>query len=1031
MTQGISSTPFRSDGWLCAPGMALDTIRSEWMGFGRVVRVLLVVVLFGLGPARGESYRFETWTTERGLPQNSVYAIRQAPDGYLWLTTFDGLVRFDGVRFTVFNRSNTPALPTNRLKYLSVTQDGSLWFTTERQTLVRCREGVFHVFTTQDGLPSNEVFEIQADHRGGLILLTGGGVVRWRGSAFTPETWPSYRERTVVYEGPSGTRWGIEPRALVEIRDGHETRYPLPFDPDRPSADVLRQKMMSANMVETSDGCLWIGLPGALYRLKNGAFTTFSKGAPRSRINLLTQDRYGNLWLGTGENGACQFDGAHFTCYGPEDGLEGIDINDIFEDREGVLWLGSNGRGLSRRIPQVVTALSSSSGIVDRNVYPVLAAADGSVWIGTENGLSRYANGHFENFGPHDGLKKKIVQALYEDREGTLWIGAVAGLQRRVKGRFEDVTKQMGLPRGAVWVIREDSHKTLWIGMENGLLRYDGSGAVHRYTKADGMPSDDVKDILVSRDGSLWLATYNGLARFDGARFTSWTEHDGLASNYTRCLYEEEDGTLWIGTYDRGLSRLRGGRFTNFTMETGLFSDGVFAIVPDSRDYFWMTSNQGISRVKRTALEAYAEGRLARIETTGFGVVDGMLSVECNGGRQPSATRTADGRLWVPTQNGVAVIDPDSVPNNPLAPPVVVESVTVEGRSVPFADSVSIGPSDRQLAIQYTAPSLIKSEQVRFRYRLEDVDKDWTEAGTRRAAFYPYLPPGRYRFHVIAANCDGVWNLSGATVPITVLPAFHQTRWFQALVGLVVIASAVAFHRRRTAKLQKARAAQEEFSQGLIRAHEMERRRIAAELHDSLGQSLALIKNSAVYGASAAEHPDMVRTHLDGIATQASQAISEVREIAHNLRPYLLDRLGLTQALRSMLRRVDESSGVRITSDVDEIDRLYPEEAELSLYRIVQECLNNVLKHAGASELIVTIKRTAQGVRIAIRDDGKGFDPHAESPDGESRRAFGLAGMGERVRLLGGTRTIESAPGHGTSIIIKVPYRGHHEEPSR
>jgi signal transduction histidine kinase len=304
-------------------------------------------------------------------------------------------------------------------------------------------------------------------------------------------------------------------------------------------------------------------------------------------------------------------------------------------------------------------------------------------------------------------------------------------------------------------------------------------------------------------------------------------------------------------------------------------------------------------------------------------------------------------------------------------------------------------------------------------YKLEGLDEDWTNAGTRREAYYPYLPPGKYTFRVIAANSDNVWNNEGAAIEITVLPPFYRTFWF---IGLAILSFGVvgfALYRRRVSELERRRTAQEEFSRRLINAHETERRRIAAELHDSLGQSLAMIKNSAVFGSQTAEDLPAAKEQLAEISTQSAHAIAEVREIAYNLRPYLLDRLGLTKAIRSLLNKTADAYPIKVISEVDEVDEFFPNEAEISIYRIVQESLNNVIKHSDASEVKVSVEESERAVIIKIEDDGKGFDVNAEN-NGDNRGGFGLFGMAERVRMLGGTIAIESETGKGTKILIKI-----------
>ena len=463
---------------------------------------------------------------------------------------------------------------------------------------------------------------------------------------------------------------------------------------------------------------------------------------------------------------------------------------------------------------------------------------------------------------------------------------------------------------------------------------------------------------------------------------------------------------------------MRDGKFTNYTTDRGLYSNGVFQILEDARGHFWMSSNQGIYRVSRQQLDDFAAGKTATITSTVFGKSDGMLNMECNGGRQPAGIKARDGKLWFPTQDGVAIIDPEAVLFNPLPPPVVIESATLKGVSVPLLGGLRIEPGQDNLEIRYTGLSFIKPEQLRFRYQLEGLDKDWTEAGTRRTAYYPYLPPGRYTFKVTAANADGVWNLRGESLRIVVIPPFYRTWWFLTLAALgsgVAVWLAVRF---RLAQLHERHAEQQAFSRRLLESQEEERKRIAAELHDSLGQQLLVIKNWAMIGLGVTTGDGRAREPLDEISATASQAIDEVREVIYDLRPYQLDKIGLANTIRFMIKKVATASGIEFQTEVGEIDELFPYEAQITLYRVVQECVNNIVKHSQATAARVAIERHDQTISVTVEDNGRGFA--LEAAPGEAQGGFGLTGLRERVRMLGGRQVIHSAPGSGTRIQITI-----------
>jgi signal transduction histidine kinase len=498
-----------------------------------------------------------------------------------------------------------------------------------------------------------------------------------------------------------------------------------------------------------------------------------------------------------------------------------------------------------------------------------------------------------------------------------------------------------------------------------------------------------------------------------------------------RSLYEDAEGTLWVGTYDGGLSRLKAGRLTTYRVAQGLFNSGVFQILEDGRGNFWISCNRGIYRVGRQQLNDFADGRSASVTCIAYGKLDGMLNTECNGGRQPAGVRARDGKLWFPTQGGVVVIDPAAVPFNAQPPPVLIESVSLDGTAIGFRAGVRVEPGQSSLLINYTGLSYVKPEQVRFKYRLFGQDNDWIDAGTRRVVNYSHLSPGSYTFQVVAANSDGVWNNAGASLRIAVLPPFYRTWWFLSLTLLAVTGLAALAHQIRVRQLKRLHAAQEAFSDQLISSQEQERQRIAAELHDSLGQNLLIIKNRALLSLKLLGDTAKTQEQIEEISTSTSEAIKEVRQIAYNLRPYHLDEIGLTQALEEMVERLSHACPIKFTATIDLIDDCFTKEAEINLYRIVQECLNNTIKHARATEAEIQIRRNLHEVELVIHDNGQGFTPEAARNGETGRRGFGLTGMAERARILGGKLALQSAPGQGTTITLTIALGNQYRARSR
>ena len=972
-------------------------------------------------------YRFDNWTTEHGLPHNSVISITQTRDGYLWLATYNGVGRFDGVRFTVFNRNNTPALGTNRICGLGEDAEGALWMSTIEGGVVRYQHGVFTRFTREQGLPHNNVMMgLRISHTGVPLFFTDAGAVWRRDGGFQPYEISGTPKDMQIHFGASGTQWLADKDGVTALRDGQTMRYPMP---------ITREAVPGVRCYEDRSGALWLALPQrGLFRLKDGRVTDYSERLKLrlpATISSILEDRDGALWLGTPDSGLIHFrprakdkEADTVTVYSTANGLPSSGILELFQDREGIVWVGTNTAGLVRITPQFITGYSEAQGLAGNVTDAIVEDRAGNVWIVTQTGLGKITNGIVTNYVPGKEMgTPPPLQTLHENRDGGLWLGGWTGLFSLKNSVFSTV-----IPNINVHSLHQDQQGVLWIGSHEGLVKYQ-DGVRQSWQTKDGLPNDIIRviheDRHEGRQGTLWLGTAGGLAQFRDGRFTVFTSKDGLVNDHIWSIHEDAEGVLWIGTADGGLSRFKDGRFTNYTTAQGLYDNGVFQILEDGRSNLWMSCFRGLYRVSKQQLNDYADGKISAITSTAFGKADGMLNTDCNGGRQPSGFKTSDGRLWFTTLRGVAVVNPEQITSNPTPPPVLIESATLDRALASIADGMRIAPGQSNLEIAYTAFSFIKADQIRFKYQLVNQDPDWIEAGTRRTANYSYLRPGQYIFKVIAANSDGVWNTEGAQLRITVLPKFYQTWWFRSLLAVTMFGSIGLIFKWRLGRANAARRAQEEFSRRLIDSQEAERKRIAAELHDSLGQNLLVIKNYALMGLSTATTDNPMREHLNEISDAAAMSIEEVRQIAHNLRPYQLERLGLTNTLQFMLRQIANASDIGFAVEVDQVDDLLSKEEEISLYRIVQEAINNILKHSRASEASVRIKLVGDEIQATIADDGRGFVVEAIGQAELQKRGFGLTGSAERVRMLGGKQTINSAPGQGTTIHITIPTNKH------
>ena len=961
-------------------------------------------------------------------------SVLQTRDGYIWASTSDGLARFDGVRFTVFNTANSSGLKTNRLNCLAETVDGSLWMSGADGGLFRLRDGVFSSVSIAEGLPGEVIFALRADPiENRLTILTSKGIAVWQDEKIVSvEPMPEAKNRYIrQFDNTGALCFKEDDIVRRRLATGGIIEYKLPED--LPDTDLTQ-------VFEDRTGAVWIGVfhrpnPGTakLYLFKNNQVSIFSDrdGLPNATMRRILEDRSGGIWIALGrfeDCGLVKFENGKFRRFTKNDGFNGLGVSDLTEDREGGIWAAIPDNGLARLTPRFITSLTrENSGLSSDNVYPLYEDPDGVIWSGawrvgkeTNAGVDRFEDGGFKFFAGDKDLFSFSPTALFKDREGVLWIGALSGLTRVKDGKFTKFTKENGFPHESVSAITQTRDGTIWFASEEGLTKLRDDQFTE-FTTSDGLPHSDLRNLHEARDGTLWLATMGGLGSYKDGKFTKYAE---IPPIQIRSIYEDADGALWFGTYDEGIFRYKNGEFKAITIKNGLFDQGAFQILEDDFGRFWISSNRGIYRVSRQELNDFADGKIEMVTSIAYGVKDGMADAECNGGRSPAGFKSSkDGTLWFPTQKGVAIINPAAVRTNPQPPPVVIENARIDNEKVgEILKQIEILPGQQDLEIDYTGLSFVKSEQIHFRYRLENLDENWTEAGNRRTAFFPHLAPGEYTFRVIAANSDNVWNEEGATLKIVVKPPFYRT-WIFLLACAAIAAFVIyAFYRRRIFNLERARRMQEEFSRRLINAHESERRRIAAELHDSIGQSLAMIKNSVVQSAEEATD-EKTRRQLDLITAQTTQTIGEVREISYNLRPYLLENLGLTKAVRSLLNKIAETSQIKIQIELDDVDDLFEPESEMSIYRIIQENLTNILKHSDATEAQVLLKKSERNLTILISDDGVGFDPNATNNKINDEGGFGLLGISERVKMLGGTQEIESEIGVGTNVLIKIPLR--------
>lgn len=947
-------------------------------------------------------FSHEVWLTENGLPQNTIHSIAQTKDGYIWIGTEEGLARFDGVKFTVFDTQNTPQLKSNYIRTLLADRRGALWIGTT-EGLVRMLGGEFTLFTTNEGLPSDAIQAVYEDREGNLWVATSTGLGLFKGGGLTTFT---TKERQIggsiqtLFEDSDGALWIATPYGVGRVKDGKFANFTV--------RDGLGSNSVRA-IQQDRDGRLWFGSLGGLTSLSGGRFTTYTTrdGLPNDRIISLHAGRDGGLLIGTA-GGLCRFNDGRFTGLNAGDALSTSTILSLLEDLEGNLWIGTESGGINLLKDTKFTTYTVRNGLSNDLVKSIFGDRGGNTWIGTDGGgLNLLKDGKLSAYTTRDGLSSNVVLALSADGEGNLWAGTPDGLNRFRQGKFTTYTAADGLANN-VRSICADHVGNLWIGTRGGLTRMK-DGVFRTFTEVDGLPNDLIATLYEDTKGTLWIGTFGGLSRFMNEEFTTFTTKDGLSSDAVISLYEDSEGTLWIGTNGGGLNRMKDGRITAYTTRNALLDDVVYRVLEDGRNNLWLSCRKGIFHISKKELDEFAGGRISSISPVAYGTADGMMTRECSGGGDPAGWKDSDGKLWFPTIKGVAMIDPERIKTNSQPPPVVIEQIRIDDKSIAPSDRIELPPGTTRFDLYYTAPSFVAPEKVRFKYKLEGFDKDWIDSGTRRIAYYTNLRPGVYTFRVIASNNDGVWNQTGAAFGLYLKPYFYQTYWFYAVCVLALALLAWLLFRLRV------RAMQARFGAVLG-----ERTRIARDIHDNLAQEMSgisvqleVVARTMPVGAEAA------RTHLDRARRQVRHGIAEARRYVWDLRSPVLENKDLPTALSDTARRLTNETDIQTQVEVNGTFRPLSRLVEDNLLRIGQEAVNNAVKHAHARRISINLVFDVRRVQLIIRDDGRGFDYQAARNGRDGH--FGLIGMRERVEQIGGTLSIHSTEGAGTEVVADVP----------
>lgn len=992
-------------------------------------------------PDPNEEFALQTWTTEHGMPQDSVTAVLQSGSGYVWVSTYSGIARFDGIRFTVFNPSNARGLANGRITSLFEDHNGVMWVGHDTGDLSKLANGRFQSVPvnarwsggTIRGIAEDAAEDVWAlNARGEALRIRDGLVVKplaemTANPATTPQLTVDGRHRLLL------ARNGI----VAEI---------TPTGCQRLDFGVAKPGAYYARVTPAAGGGLWVLGEGRVRKWLGDGWQEDLGEFPwgKSFITAFMETTSGQLLVGTLERGLFIYERKlGWMNLTRSNGLAQDWVRCVTEDREHNIWVGTSG-GVVLLRPRKVVMRNPPDGWQGRPVQSITMTRSGAVWAATEGaGLYCLESNTWRHFDASSGLSNLFVWSVLEDSLGRLWAGTWGGGMFRLEGTRFARTFDLAERDEQATALSESPAGTMWIGTTRGLIRCVDD-KLERLAPLGGAAAGDVRAIEKGKNGDIWLGTLGqGLGWIQGGKLKTFRRVDGLPSNYILSLYDEGDGKLWIGTLDRGVCLYEKGRFHNISTDQGLPNNVIGDIEEDEVGYLWFSSQQGLFRATKGDLVDYAYRRNppgALLPVLVFGKAEGMATVAGANGFTPSGFRAPDGRLWFPTLKGIAVVNPKAGRRSHLTPPVWIEEILLDGRdadittpasepeakSPPPARMVELPPGGGQLDILFTGLSFASPERVLFKYRLEGLDKDWIDGGTRRRVAYSFLPPGDYTFRVIACNSDAFWtgNETGDAVRIVVLPQIWQTWWFRVTAGLagalLVGGAAYVEGRRRN----RQRLLHMEHQSELDR----ERARIAQDIHDDLGASLTRISMLSESATEDLDDQARAAASLGQIYATARDLTRAMDEIVWAVDPHHDTLESLTNYVARFAHDFLSAANIRCRLDPPSGVPEFSVRSEIRhhLFLAFKEILNNAVKHSGATEVRVAFEFQPEGFVLTVADNGAGFDSGelAAAPARDRLvTGYGIAGIRKRVEQIGGRVEIESQRGRGTRVALFIPMR--------
>ena len=983
---------------------------------------LVVAVMFGLLPTapgadvskvsrrQPEDYFVQTWQEEDGLPRNTISAIAQTHDGYLWLGTYFGLIRYDGVKFTTFGADIRPELVRGLIWNMQTDRAGRLWMGTGKGGIIVSEGGQFRLLGAHNGLSNQTVYSMCEDNAGVMWVATGDGNISRIIDGATVESIGLLRAgkpglAIQLVRDSRGDLWFARGSSYGRLMAGTAT-------------NVVNFNSGLVHLCAEHDGGMWVAVNRQLRKINTG--TNSSAASPlllpfgNYEIQKLYEDRSGTLWIGTRNQGLYRLNGDEVSLVLPTKNR----IFDIYEDAEGSLWVATEGGGVSKIRPRVFRMLNTPGEVASSKVLSVCEDQNGLLWAAPQVG--GLLNFQVDAGSPTvlTGSTNMGLSTVLPDRAGGIWAGTVnRGLWHFDGEKLERTLFQSPIRERQIRVLYPDREGHLWIALfPYGLARYD-DGQVNwpAYYHGLGLSDQAIWAMTEDKAGAIWLGTINGdLYRLKDGQVVSYTQDDGLPGTSIGALYVDGNDVLWVGTLGGGLGCFRNGKFKFASVNEGLRDNVISQIVEDDDGFLWLGSSRGIFRMHKPDLDSFMAGRQSRVESIAYGKSDGMANVECAGGYQPSVWKTQAGQLCFATSKGVIYFDPAALPLNSRPPPLVLETVLVDEKPVAWTNTIHLGWDHKNIQFDYTALSFVAAEKVRFRRQLVGFDSTWVEAGKSRTATYPRLEPGHYKFRFTACNNDGIWNGLPVELDIVVDTPWWQTLWcrillvvfFATLVGVLVRYFSMLTIRRRLARLEQAHAL------------EKERTRIARDIHDDVGARLTQMAYlSDLAAVEIAEGTATGPERLKEIVRASRQTVHALDEIVWAVNPHKDSLAHLVEYISQYANSFFRNSPIRCRQDLPATvpDWALPSEFRHHLFLATKEALNNIQKHAQATEVWIRVACLPPRLELTIEDNGTGFSMAQANPSRD-----GLKNMRNRLAALGGTCQISSETGRGTRLVMTV-----------